>query len=358
MPLIFRKFSIILLVAIGPIIFFVGQFLSTPTKPYPSSKNYDTKTRKFKNFGAKPYKARKHDKKRGSFAKAFYQREEDIAEKTGFPFQKINLEDIAQLEDQILWIGHSSFLLKHKGRAILMDPIFSKRASPLSFMGPKRVTPMPFSIKDLSPIDIVVISHNHYDHLDKRTIKKLARSQPDIRFFVPLGLADLFHKWGIFAVTELDWWQSVRVQDIEVTATPVHHWSARTPFDRNETLWAGWHVAWDDFSFFFAGDTGYSDDFKRIRQRLGVPDLAAIPIGAYEPRNFMKGAHVNPEESVQMLVDLGSPLAVAMHWGTFKLTLEKLAEPPKKLRSVLERRRLKGQDFLVLRHGESVAIRK
>ena len=145
--------------------------------------------------------------------------------------------------------------------------------------------------------------------------------------------------------------------ELRITATPVKHWSSRSPFDRNKSLWAGYYITWDDFSFYFAGDTGYSDDFVETRKRLGVPNLAAIPIGAYEPRDFMKDAHINPEEAVQILKDVGAAKAVPVHWGTFKLTLEPMAEPPARLRAALDKAQLKGQDFTILKHGERTSIR-
>jgi len=133
----------------------------------------------------------------------------------------------------------------------------------------------------------------------------------------------------------------------------VKHWSKRTPFDRNKSLWAGWMVRWSDFSFYFAGDTGYSQDFKLTAQKLGKPTLAAIPIGAYEPRNFMKSSHINPSEAVKVFQDLGSEYALAIHWGTFKLTLEKMDEPPRKLQSALEKAGVLTNKFRVLKHGAS-----
>ena len=235
---------------------------------------------------------------------------------------------------------------------VLTDPQFSNRASPLFFGGPKRVTPTPFEIEDLPNIDIVLISHNHYDHLDRSSIKDLVKHQPSIKFMVPLGLAQTLHKWGAVDVTELDWWQAVKFQEIEIQPTPVKHWSSRSLFDRNKSLWAGWMIKWDDFSFYFAGDSGYSSDFKETAKRLGNPTLAAIPIGAYEPRDFMKAAHMNPEEAVKAFEDLQAKYGVAIHWGTFKLTTEQMDEPPERLLRSLKDQRIPYDKFRALSHGE------
>ena len=169
---------------------------------------------------------------------------------------------------------------------------------------------------------------------------------------VPLGLAQTLHKWGAVDVTELDWWQAVKFQEIEIQPTPVKHWSSRSLFDRNKSLWAGWMIKWDDFSFYFAGDSGYSGDFKETAKRLGSPTLAAIPIGAYEPRDFMKAAHMNPEEAVKAFEDLEAKYGVAIHWGTFKLTTERMDEPPKRLLRSLKGERIPHDKFRALSHGE------
>ncbi len=230
---------------------------------------------------------------------------------------------------QITWIGHSTFLLQVNGLNILTDPIFSDRASPISFAGPKRSTPPALTIEQLPSIDIVLISHNHYDHLDKRTIKALHRNQPDkpISYFVPLGQKAWFDKLGIAQVTELDWWDNAQINNITIHAVPVQHWSSRTPFDRNTVLWAGFVIDAPQLSTLFVGDSGYSDDFKTIAQRLGGVDLALVPIGAYDPRWFMKSAHMDPEEALQVVQDVGATRAIGMHWGTFALTDEPMEEP-------------------------------
>ena len=290
-------------------------------------------------------------------AGAYFNRPDDPHEKTGFDIIENTKEDVARLNEEVIWVGQSTLLVNHAGVNVLTDPVFADRASPFRFAGPKRISKLPFKVSDLPPIDVVVISHNHYDHLDKGAIIDLSRLQPDVHFYVPLGLKRVLESWGAKNVTEMDWWEEVMHGELRITATPVKHWSSRSPFDRNKSLWAGYYITWDDFSFYFAGDTGYSDDFVETRKRLGAPDLAAIPIGAYEPRDFMKDAHINPEEAVQILKDVGAAKAVPVHWGTFKLTLEPMAEPPARLRAALDKAQLKGQDFTILKHGERTSIR-
>ncbi len=230
---------------------------------------------------------------------------------------------------QVTWIGHSTFLLQVDGLNILTDPIFSERASPVSFAGPKRSTPPAITVQQLPEIDVVLISHNHYDHLDKGSIKALQTKQPNNppQYYVPLGQKAWFDKRGVTPVIELDWWDSARIGEATVHAVPVQHWSSRSPFDRNEALWAGFLIDSPSQRTLFIGDSGYSDDFKTIAQRLGTVDLALVPIGAYDPRWFMKSAHMNPEEALQVVQEVGAKRAIGMHWGTFPLTDEPMTEP-------------------------------
>ncbi|MBX6421796.1 MAG: MBL fold metallo-hydrolase [Nevskia sp.] len=259
-------------------------------------------------------------------------------------------------ETSLTWIGHASFLLQHGGLNLLTDPHLSGRASPFSFAGPARLAPPGLEFHELPPIDAVLISHNHYDHLDALTVRRLAREHPGLRFFVPLGLADWFRRRGIERVTELDWWQSAELGAgagaARVTAVPVQHFSGRGLRDRNATLWCGMVFEHAGAKVFFAGDTGYSRDFADIAARFAPFDLALIPIGAYEPRGFMAPVHVNPEEAVRIHQELGSRLSVAMHWGTFRLTLEPMDEPPRRLAAALAAAGIPPERFIVMRHGE------
>ncbi|MGH8460687.1 MAG: MBL fold metallo-hydrolase [Stenotrophobium sp.] len=254
--------------------------------------------------------------------------------------------------DAITWIGHSSFLVQWAGLNILTDPHLTARASPLRYAGPKRQQPAALDFADLPRIDVVVVSHNHYDHLDRDTVKRLARDHAP-QFFVPLGLKAWFEREGIDKVTELDWWQDMQWNALRVTAVPVQHFSGRTASDRNATLWCGFVLELAGRRLFFAGDTGYSKDFADIGERFAPIDLALIPIGAYEPRGFMRPVHVDPDESVKIHQDIGSRQSVAMHWGTFRLTLEAMDDPPKRLAAALAREGIAQEKFWVLKHGET-----
>jgi N-acyl-phosphatidylethanolamine-hydrolysing phospholipase D len=237
---------------------------------------------------------------------------------------------------------------------VLTDPQFSERASPVSWAGPRRVVPPALPIAALPHIEIVLISHNHYDHLDRASVEALA-AQPggSPRFFVPLGLKAWFAARGITDVVEQDWWEHADYLGLRIHEVPSQHFSSRTLWDRNRTLWGGFLVEHPTLRFYFAGDAGYSRDFAEIHARLGPIDVAALPIGAYEPRWFMGPMHINPAEAVQALQDLHARLAVAMHWGTFNLTDEPLDDPPRALARALEAARITPGRFLVFTHGET-----
>lgn len=257
-------------------------------------------------------------------------------------------------QNQITWIGHSTFLLQLDGQNILTDPHFTERASPSSYFGPKRVVPPALTLDQLPHIDAVIISHNHYDHMDEGSLVDLFARQTENppQFYVPLGLKKDFNALGINTVVELDWWNMVNLNGLTFTALPVKHWSQRGLFDRNETLWAGWMIDSPTFRFFHVGDSGYSSDFKKIGACFPNIDLAAIPIGAYDPRWFMKDGHMDPAEAVQVFKDLNATQAVGMHWGTFILTDEEMTEPPRLLNQALIDNGLSRDDFSEMQHGE------
>lgn len=261
-------------------------------------------------------------------------------------------------EETLTWIGHSTFLWQYMGVNVVTDPHLSKRASPVPFAGPKRIVDPAISIEDLPAIDVVVISHNHYDHLDKKTVLAIAekqKSNPPL-FLVPLGMKEWFEEIGIKSrVVQLDWWESHTVGEWTYHAVPVQHWSRRGLTDTNQALWAGWVVEAPGKRMFFAGDTGYSKDFKDIGEHFGSMDLSLIPIGAYAPRWFMKDMHCNPEEAVKIHLDVKSKKSIGMHWGTFlNLTDEPLVEPQKKLREAVKKANLEESSFITLKHGESL----
>ena len=277
-------------------------------------------------------------------------------------FLRRNAAAGAAMAPSATWIGHASVLVQMGGIHLLTDPVLSERVSPVSFAGPKRAVPPGLSAAELPRIDAVVISHNHYDHLDAPTVATLA-AQPGgpPLFVVPLGLKAWFAGLGIANVVELDWWQSARVGAVEIVLVPAQHWSGRSFADRMETLWGGYAVFAPDFQLFFAGDTGYSKDFADVRRRFAARhgaadrgfDLALLPIGAYEPRWFMKEQHIDPAEAVQIHLDLAARRSVGIHWGTFSLTDEALDVPPRALAAERQRRGIAEEAFSVMAIGET-----
>lgn len=260
---------------------------------------------------------------------------------------------------QVTWIGHSSFLVQANGINVLTDPVFSERASPVQFAGPRRFTPSALQVADLPEVHVVLISHNHYDHLDEATVRQLnQRFEGRCQFAVPTGLSDWFRKRGIHNLVELGWWQSrVLGENVELFSVPAQHFSGRTAWDRNASLWCGWIMDIAGYRLYFAGDTGYGETlFPLIGELFSPVDLALLPIGAYDPRWFMSPVHVAPEEAVQIHVDIGARQSIAMHWGTFVLTDEPMDEPPRRLRQVLEQRGLPLQQFRAMQHGETLAL--
>jgi len=268
----------------------------------------------------------------------------------------VMVNDGAKLRDNrsaptVTWIGHSTLLIQLDGVNVLTDPQWSQRASPVSFGGPGRVTPPGLPFEDLPPIQVVVISHDHYDHLDVATVKRLAETHHP-RFIVPLGLKAWFADLGIADVDELDWWDSRILQGLTFTCVPAQHFSGRTPWDRNRRLWSGWTISGSK-RLYFAGDTAYYGVFKEVGARLGPFDLAAIPIGAYLPPEIMRASHTTPEEALQIFEDVGGRVFVPIHWGTFDLADEPPAEPPKRLAAEARRRGLPPDRVWILKHGET-----
>ena len=246
----------------------------------------------------------------------------------------------------VTFINHATFLIQLKDLNILTDPLFSERASPLKFMGPKRIREPGIQLELLPKIDVVVISHNHYDHLDLEALKLLdAKFHP--LMLVPLGDEKLLKEAGIQNVREMDWWQEQEIRDHKIVFTPAQHWSARGLFDKCESLWGSYFILSPDFKLYFGGDTGYGPHFGNIRLRLGAPDLSLLPIGAYAPRWFMQHHHMEPEEAVKAHADLNSNISIGMHFGTFQLTDEAVDEPVERIKKA------GGESFMVLDQGES-----
>ena len=263
----------------------------------------------------------------------------------------IKQPDSAQV--QITWIGHSTFLIQIEGINIITDPQFSDYCGPNSLLRVERVVPLGVPFERLPPIHAVLISHNHYDHLDAPTVERLG-NEPT--YFVPLGIARWFEKRKIKNVVELDWWQTFPFHGLKVHSVPIQHFSNRTLFDRNETLWSGWMVETKSAKIFFAGDTGYSPVFKEIGDRFGPIQISIIPIGAYRPRWFMSPVHVDPPEAIKILKDTHSQIAIAGHWGTFKLSDEPLGEPPVYLRRALREDGIDEGQFITMKFGETLSL--
>lgn len=253
----------------------------------------------------------------------------------------------------VTWIGHSSLLVQMEGLNILTDPVWSERVSPVSFAGPKRLVPPGIKFTDLPEIDIVIISHDHYDHLDKETIKKLGNKP---LYIIPLALADFFEDLGITNYQELDWWDEIKFNNVRFICVPAQHFSGRKMFDQNRTLWAGWVLIGKDLKIYYAGDSGYFPGFKEIGKRFGPFDVAALPIGAYKPRWFMKPVHMDPVEAVDAYMDVQAKYFIPIHWGTFVLADEPMYEPPKKLMDEVHKRALNDSLFKILKHGETFTL--
>ena len=239
--------------------------------------------------------------------------------------------DLAALaESQIAWLGHACFALRVGGKLVLTDPYLGETAGPFG-MGPKRFLPAALQAADLPQLDLIVISHNHYDHIDAAALKAY-RWRKETPVICPLGVGKLLRRLGYAEVIELDWWQDWQLGDLTVTALPAVHFSGRGLFDRNSSLWASMALASPTRKVWFGGDTGYGEAFREIGQRTGPFDLALVGIGAYEPRIVMEASHATPEEAITIARDIGARAAVGMHWGSIMLTLEDPFEAPDRFR--------------------------
>ena len=263
----------------------------------------------------------------------------------------------------ITWIGHSTFLIQTHGSCILTDPIWSNRASPVQFAGPRRFSAPGMPFDNLPSVDAVFISHDHYDHLDDHTVRRLVDRFPHARWIGPLGIGDFLEKRGTAKVVEMDWWQGSDLGAISAWCTPAQHFSGRYPWNRNATLWCGWVIGIGGYQIFFAGDTGLHPEFGEIAHRLGPIDVAILPIGAYEPRWFMQPVHMNPDDAVSAYLQIirsspasGACLFVPSHWGTFRLTDEPLDEPPRLLREAWSKADLPEDRLALAQPGETIRL--
>ena len=254
-------------------------------------------------------------------------------------------------DDYLTWLGHAAFLFRIAGKTVLTDPYLTSYAGPAGF-GPKRYVKSGIPIGELPPIDILAVSHNHYDHLDERALDRLD-GKDRMTVIAPLRLGDFFRARGFANVVDLDWYQSHRLDAVTVTALPVVHWSRRTGFDMNRTLWAGFAFRSDSHHLFFGGDSAYGPVFKEIGRTHGPFDTALIGIGAYEPRLIMRASHATPEEAVQMGLDLKARRIVGMHWGTVVLTQEPPFEPPRRFMAAGQTAGIPEEDLWIMKIGET-----
>jgi N-acyl-phosphatidylethanolamine-hydrolysing phospholipase D len=252
----------------------------------------------------------------------------------------------------ITWIGHATLLVQVDGLSVLTDPLWGERAGPTSWLGSKRLGPPGLAFENLPRIDVVVISHDHYDHLDLPTVKRLAAAH-DPLFVVPLGMKAWFADNGMSRVEELDWWQEREHRGVRFVCVPAQHFSQRSLWDANRRLWASWAIVGRGKRLYFGGDTGYFSGFKEAGRRLGPFDVAALPIGAYQPPQIMKLVHLTPEEATQAFVDLDAKVMLGMHWGTFDLADEPLNEPPARMLAEIRRRDIDPSRAWILRIGET-----
>lgn len=277
--------------------------------------------------------------------------EEEV--KTGLPPQHPIPDD----EVVFTFVNHSTFLIQARGINILTDPIWSKRASPFQWVGPKRMRPPGIRFEDLPDIDLVLISHNHYDHLDINTVERLQQVFKPL-FITPLGVSQILKNHGIFNAVELDWWEDRTFNDrVTVSGVPAQHFSGRGLSDRDKTLWCGYVVQFPQGNIYYAGDTGYNGIFKEIGRRFAPIHTALIPIGAYRPRWFMSPIHVDPKEAVRIHKDVNAERSIGMHFGTFPLADDGMHEPVKDLAKARTEYGLVEEEFRTLEEGESLILR-
>lgn len=266
------------------------------------------------------------------------------------------------------WVGHSTFLLQVGGLNVLTDPVWGERASPVSFAGPKRWAPPGVAFDALPPIDVVLISHDHYDHLDEPTVRRLVRAHPSARWLAPLGVGAWLGRRGAAHVVERDWWEEATdvAPGASARCVPAQHFSGRSAARRNDTLWCGWTLRAGAHAVYYVGDTGYFPEFGEVARRGGGPfDLVLMPVGAYDPRWFMRPVHNDPEDAVRAYREIVAATAhhsarptamAAMHWGTFKLTDEPMDEPPRRTRAAWTEAGLPAERLWVPRPGETRAV--
>jgi len=267
------------------------------------------------------------------------------------------LQNPDQESIHVTWLGHASTLVQMEGINFLTDPVFCPRASPVSFAGPKRYRDIPCELKDLPPISFIVISHDHYDHLDIEVVHHFSDS---VKWFVPKGLKKWFLNTGVSNVEELNWWETTKFNNFEITCTPCQHWSKRNLTQQRTTLWGSWVICGQQKRVFYSGDTGYCTVFKTIGKKYGPFDFAMIPIGCYTPREFMKAQHINPYEAVSIHEDIKSKSSLGVHWGTYAMGVsfryEAEDEPPQTLKKAAQEKGLRDNEFITTFIGQTYTL--
>lgn len=324
----------------------VDSFINAPTYKGPESDHFDGK--KFSNLDG--------IRARGFFDIIKWALTEEPGEWKELKEQDISYGEapLARINDNsihVTFVNHATFLIQTGGLNILTDPIWSLRASPFQWIGPKRMRPPGIRFEDLPDIDLVLISHNHYDHLDIHTVKRL-QQEHNPQFIMPLGVSLYLHQNGVTQTIEMDWWEHKEFSDkISISAVPSQHFSGRGLSDRDKTLWCGYVLETEAGTVYFAGDSGYDGFFKKIGSTFNPIDLALIPIGAYRPRWFMEPIHVDPEQAVHIHQDVGAKKSIGMHFGTFPLADDGMREPKKDLAVAKEKHGLADDAFITLKQG-------
>lgn len=274
--------------------------------------------------------------------------------------EEVAINSLKELEgeDTLTWLGQSTFLLRINGTTILTDPFLTNRASPVSFVGGiTRYTPPGITIENLPKIDMIIVSHNHYDHLDFHTIDALPNKE-SIHVGVPLGVSELFEEAGYKNINELDWHESFTIGDIRLEALPAVHDSGRSLLDKDESLWASWGISTPSGKYYFGGDTAYSPVFKQAGDQYQSFDMAVLPIGAYSPHELMWMSHLTPEQAIKAGQDLNADTLVAGHWGTIELSDEDHWEPPKRFLAAAEKAEIHKEKAWVMKIGETRILPK
>jgi len=347
MKILFIILIVILIIILGSLL--LGWLFSAPVYHGPVSDHFDGK--KFINPGGKKAGGLKdvikwsRERQRGEW--------KEITEVNYGPAPEERVEGDSIV---VTFVNHSTFLIQTQGLNILTDPVWSERVSPVTFAGPKRMRQPGIRFEELPPIDIILLTHNHYDHLDISTLKKLtSRFKPVI--YTPLGVGLYLKKKGIDNFREMDWWDELTTSNgLKLICTPAQHFSGRGMFDRDRTLWSGFALRTENGSIYYSGDTGYGEFFNEIAERLSPIRLSFLPIGAYKPQWFMSPIHTSPADAVNIHKILQSSQSIGMHFGTFPLADDGMEEPAKELKEAKSREGILDERFLILEEGRAYSF--